>query len=161
MERILPRLSGADRTAFIAAARSLLGVPFKHKGRTAAGVDCVGLCVYALKQIGHDCEDLADYSMSPDGVTLQQKVEAHLGPPTKNWQPGDIVLMRWHESDKVYCNHVGILGLAPYGRVWTLIHSHRESARRKGEENRVKEVRLAEPWGRRVFAVYSLTGDVP
>lgn len=162
MERILPRLSGVDRTAFIAAARSLLGKPFVHKGRTERGVDCVGLCVYGLAQIGVACEDLADYSMSPDGVTLQQKVEAHLGPPTDNWQPGDIVLMRWYEhGNTVYCNHVGILGVAPYGNFWTLIHSHRESLRRRGQENRVKEVRLAKPWDSRVFAVYSLTGDVP
>lgn len=161
MTRLIPRLSGADRAAFIAAARSLMGAPFKHKGRDASGVDCVGLCVYALKQLGIECDDLANYSPDPDGVTLRQKVEQHLGPAIKQWRPGDIVLMRWHENARsrtVYCNHVGILGVAPYGPVWTLIHSHRETPRR-GPENRVKEHALAGAWARRVVSVHSLTGE--
>jgi cell wall-associated NlpC family hydrolase len=155
MSRILPRLSGAHRTAFIAAARSLLGVRYRHQGRTARGVDCVGLCIYGLAQIGIQCEDMFGYDTRPDGVTLQANVEKHLGPPTDNWKPGDIVLFRWHEKNgTVYSNHVGILsGVTPYSpKRWTLLHSY-------GPEKRVTEHTLAAPWDRRVVAVYSLAGE--
>jgi len=151
MDRLLPRLSDADRTAFIAAARSYLGVRYRHQGRSERGVDCVGLPILALRAIGHECEDLFGYSPTPDGSTLQANVEKHLGPPVERWTPGDIVLMRWYERDKVYCNHVGILAAAPYGNRWTLLHSH-------SLEKRVVEHALDGHWLRRVFAVYSLTG---
>lgn len=151
MTRILPRLSGADRTAFIAAARSLVGAPYRHQGRSARGVDCVGLPIYALAQIGVQCEDLFGYSARPDGVTLQANVEKHLGAPVKSWRPGDIVLMRWHErGSTVYCNHVGILGT--HGGRWTLIHALHA-------EKRVVEHSLEGHWPRRVHCVYSLAGE--
>ena len=152
MERLLPRLSGADRTAFLAAARSLVGTRYRHQGRSVRGVDCVGLPILALSQMGIQCEDLFGYDSRPDGVTLQANVEKHLGAPVSQWQAGDIVLMRWFErGETVYANHVGILGVAPYGNRWTLIHSHLA-------DKRVVEHALAAPWDRRVFAVYSLTG---
>jgi cell wall-associated NlpC family hydrolase len=151
MERLLPRLSAEQRTAFLAAVRSLVGTRYRHQGRTARGVDCVGLPVYALQQIGVACEDLFGYSPRPDGLTLQANVEKHLGPPTDKWKPGDIVLMRWYErGDTVYCNHVGVLGM--HANRWTLIHAY-------AQLKRVTEHSLAGHWPRRVYAVYSLGGD--
>ena len=43
-------MSGATR--IVAAARAMLGVPFRLHGRSEAGVDCVGLAVLALGRAG-------------------------------------------------------------------------------------------------------------
>ena len=45
-----------DPDAIIAAARSWLGVPWRHQGRTRQGVHCAGLVVLVGRELG-----LADY----------------------------------------------------------------------------------------------------
>jgi len=51
---------------FIAAARSMLGVKFKHQGRhETAGVDCAGLAVCASKKCGFNPVDKTNYTRSP------------------------------------------------------------------------------------------------
>ena len=52
--------------SFIAAARSMLGVPFMHQGRNAKlGVDCAGLAVLAARECGFEVEDYTDYQRTP------------------------------------------------------------------------------------------------
>lgn len=47
---------------FVAAARSYIGVKCIHQGRSrAAGVDCIGLVVLALRDCGIDAPLIADY----------------------------------------------------------------------------------------------------
>jgi len=163
MDRILPILPESIREEVVAHARSFKtsdkGKParWRHQGRSERGVDCVGLIVCALAKCGVQCEDLADYPPNPDGKTLQLHVEKHLGAPVNYWRPGDIVLFRWYAKDGVdYHNHVGMLGVAPYGNRWTLIHSFAQE-----DTKRVTECSLDGHWLRRVAAVYSLTGVVP
>lgn len=153
-ERLLPTLPETVRGEFLASVRSFIGTPYLHQGRSTLGMDCVGVPILALSQIGLQCDDLFGYSSQPDGTTLRENVEKHLGPAVARWKPGDIVLMRWHENRRgrvVYANHVGVLGVAPYGNRWTLIHSFKA-------EQRVTECSLAGQWARRVLAVFSLTG---
>ena len=40
------------RTDIVAAARGWLGVPWRHQGRSRAGVDCVGLVVVVCRSLG-------------------------------------------------------------------------------------------------------------
>jgi cell wall-associated NlpC family hydrolase len=151
MTRILP--TDLDRSAFIAAARSLDGMKFRPQARGLRGVDCVGLCVFALAQMGIQCEDMQGYSNEPDGKTLRANLEKHLGAPVTQWRAGDIVLMRWYETKrKCWDNHVGILTDYPLGG-FALLHADGTSGVR-----RVVEHRLGSPWDRRISAVYSLTG---
>lgn len=51
----------AERNAFIAAARSMLGVRWRHQGRTVRGVDCGGLVAYAMKATGRPIADTPIY----------------------------------------------------------------------------------------------------
>jgi hypothetical protein len=56
----------ADPNAIIAAARSWLGVPWGHQGRTRQGVDCAGLVVLVGRGLG-----LADYDTTAYGRRLE------------------------------------------------------------------------------------------
>ena len=42
----------ADPSAIVAAARTWLGVPWRHQGRTRQGVDCAGLVVLVGRGLG-------------------------------------------------------------------------------------------------------------
>ena len=65
-------MSGATR--IVAAARAMVGVPFRLHGRSEAGVDCVGRAVLALGGAGQD----------------------GIGPVAYGWRSGDIGLAeRW------------------------------------------------------------------
>ena len=54
----------ADR--LVAQARSYLGVPWRHQGRTRAGIDCAGLVVLVARDLG-----LTDYDSTAYGRRAQ------------------------------------------------------------------------------------------
>lgn len=51
------------------AAESYLGTPYRRKGRSRAGLDCVGLLVLVARDVGLDVSfaDIPDYPDQPDG----------------------------------------------------------------------------------------------
>lgn len=56
------------------AARSWIGVPFTHQGRSRDGVDCVGLVICVARELGlvpMDA-DANGYRRAPDGSMLEQ-----------------------------------------------------------------------------------------
>ena len=59
-------------TELIAEARTYLGVPWKHQGRSRKGVDCVGFLIKAFNHINIDILEIKGYSRNPDGVQLKQ-----------------------------------------------------------------------------------------
>jgi hypothetical protein len=59
------------------AARKYLGVKFQHQGRTARGLDCLGLIVAAARDCGIVCNDRTDYSHRLDKDTLLNGILAH------------------------------------------------------------------------------------
>lgn len=146
MARLIKRLSAAERTAFIAVARSFAGVPFRHRGRTERGVDCLGLVVVAMHAIGRQMQDRPAYGRDPTGDlgAMQEAARAHFGKPIalKNLRPGDVVLMQWHQQP----THVAIVTDNPNGL--GLIHSLIKPI------GRVVEHRLADPWPRRITEAY-------
>lgn len=144
MDRLIPRLSAAERTAFVSAARSLVGVPFKHRGRTERGIDCLGVVAYALRAVGREPEDERLYGRdpTPDAPRLRNSLVAHFGEPVAEMRPGCVVSMTWHGLP----NHVAVIGAYPHGGL-SLIHA-------VAAERRVIETRLAAPWPRRVLEVW-------
>ena len=147
MSRLVAPLTAAERDAFIAEARTYLRVPFRHTGRSRRGVDCVGLVAVALAAVGREVADRRDYGRDPVRDGLREVLVAHFGEPVAEAQPGDVALMRWHESNGVqlYC-HVGILTDYPLGGL-ALLHAH-------SQNRQVVEHRLAGPWPRRVVETY-------
>lgn len=112
------------------------------------GLDCIGLVICAMREVGIEVEDVSGYAREPDGSSLRAGIVARLGEPTRNWKPGDIALMRWQTKVGID-SHVGIL--ATHNGEWTLLHAYLK-------EKRVVEHRLAAEWPGRVSEVFSLTG---
>lgn len=134
-----------DRIEFVKACRRYLGTPFKHRGRTRNGLDCAGLIVVALQDLGQKPYDLKVYGREPHKDGLRQTVVRNLGEPLKSgveWLPGDVVLMRFVREP----HHLGVFGDYPGGGL-SLIHSF-------GEVGKVVEHRLDEKWKERVLEVY-------
>ena len=57
------------RSEIVQAARSMLGTPWKHQGRSRKSVDCVGLVYLIAKELGIAPPDLEfpTYRRQPDG----------------------------------------------------------------------------------------------
>lgn len=65
--------------ALIEEARTWVGVPFLHQGRTRLGVDCAGFLVALMQSAGElppDFRDVRNYSRRPNGE-LQALVARH------------------------------------------------------------------------------------
>jgi cell wall-associated NlpC family hydrolase len=132
---------------FVGQARSWLGVPWVHQGRSRAGVDCVGLLVCAARELGlaAGAVDVQDYARQPHGGRLREMAEQHLVPSGYPLQPGHVVLMRFDGEEQ----HIGLIGDYPAGL--SLIHAHS----RLGS---VVEHRLADVWAQRIMSIYRVPG---
>jgi cell wall-associated NlpC family hydrolase len=142
--------SGASRKDIIDHARSLLGVPFKHQGRSARGMDCVGVLIDLSKYLQLGYQDMKQrYNTNPQTYVIRDELEKYLDPvPIKEMQPGDIVIMRILGNEP----HVGIL--AEYEGERTLIHSYQTVGK-------IVEHRLDAKWLRRIVGAYSIPGVQP
>lgn len=91
-------------------------VPWRHRGRSATGLDCGGVVIMACRHFEVPHEDIEGYSRYPDG-SLMTTLGAHLTlvqPPVK---PGMVAVIR----DASTPCHVGIVGLK-HGAL-TMIHA--------------------------------------
>lgn len=111
-------MTGSD---FVRAARELVGVPYRHQGRTVRGVDCIGLLLLAASRVGVLPLELGrrDYGRTPLDELL-----AGLGAHCEQLdvpEPGCIVAIRWPGDRRA--GHVAICA----GE--TLIHSYSNCGR--------------------------------
>lgn len=132
MRAIGPPLSEEERVALIAAARSYLGVPFRHQGRSARGLDCAGLVAVSLVAIGREPADVTAYGREPLDQGLRAMCVANFGEPVSKdeMRPGDVPLMQFRGEP----SHVGIVTAYPEGGL-ALIHSYAQI--RKVVEHRI------------------------
>jgi cell wall-associated NlpC family hydrolase len=127
-----------------AAAQSWVGVPFLHQGRNRQGVDCAGLIVAVLREVGWfhpDFRDYPRYGRAPQ-VALREAVE-RIGQPTATPAPGVVCLIRWPRERMA--SHIGWLTGG------TLVHAN-------GQARRVVEHGYRGNWVRDTVALYRLTG---
>ena len=86
----------ADR--FVAAARELVGVPYRHAGRNEHGVDCGGVIILAARQAGllPPDWDVPPYSTIIDVDMILAGLREWCEPVERTGDPeaGDILLMR-------------------------------------------------------------------
>lgn len=130
-----------ERDDIITEARRWIGTPWRHQGRSRAGVDCVGLVVMVARNLGLEPEDVTGYARRQDGRTLLRHLHKQLDQKfIINWKIGYIGVFK----ESAFPIHVGFLSNRE--GVPTVIHAH---ARRR----QVIEEAL-DPYGA-PFAVFS------
>ena len=128
----------------IAEARSYIGVPWRHRGRSRFGIDCIGLIVNSMAAGGIVMRDRRDYGREPWRDGLQREMIEHFGGPVTDLQAGYVVLMRFEDHPEP--GHVGIIGDYAHGGL-SLIHSYSRVA--------VCEHRLDDAWRARIIEGYN------
>jgi cell wall-associated NlpC family hydrolase len=129
----------------IACARSWVGVPFRHQGRTRDGVDCIGLVVAVARelQLLDPGVDRTDYGRLPMSGELERAIAQHCTRVAAA-EPGALLVVRWNREP----THVALCA----GE--TMIHA-------LGSLGRVVEHGLRGKWPERVSATYRLPGVSP
>jgi len=108
--------------AVVIAARALLGVPWRHLGRDARGVDCLGLCILAYRAAGFVVPDPPPYRREPQGQALTDGLRALGAVQVRQGEEreGDVLLFRVG----LYAGHVGIRSTHPALGVPACIHAY-------------------------------------
>lgn len=141
-------LDADGRIAFVVAARARVGAKFRHQGRSATHLDCIGVLRESLADAGTVCEDRCAYGRDPERDDLRAALRQHFGlpvaiaPDLSASQPGDIALMAWHLRPQ----HVAVFAEYAHGGL-SLIHAD-------SLFGAVVEHQFAEPWIDRVKEVY-------
>jgi cell wall-associated NlpC family hydrolase len=94
--------------AFVSAARQLIGTPWRDRGRSLAGVDCLGLIALSARQCGHD-EAFAALVGSPRDYHALKPVMCRFAQRVADVRPGALLIYRREELGIV---HVGIASMA-------------------------------------------------
>lgn len=108
-------------SAIVTEARSWIGVPFRHQGRTRRGVDCAGLAVcvgVACGVLAVPGREMLRYGLPPNPRHIGQMLDA-LGVQVQAAEPGDVL---WFGHPRAP-THLGI---------WTgasIIHADNSSGR--------------------------------
>jgi cell wall-associated NlpC family hydrolase len=131
--------TGAD---VVAAARRYIGTRWMHQGRTANGLDCIGLLVVALHDLGLSRADYREYGRMPEGPQMIALLRQHLCQLKGGGNRPGLVAAFALQGNPI---HVGIL--SDVG----IIHVN-------ASLRRVVEHRLAEDWVRRLTARYAIPG---
>lgn len=140
------------REAVVACARALLGVRFRHQGRSAVhGLDCLGFLMVVAE--GADVTfgglppaslDETDYGTRPDAAALKAKLGQWLV-PVEVAQPGDVVLLEIQGEPQ----HLALVGDYRQAGELSLIHAYAPA-------RKVVEHRYDESWRRATWAIYQL-----
>ena len=129
------------RQQIIDKAREYLDTRYHHQGRVkGVGVDCAGLIVCVLTELGLPAPDVEGYGRRPDG-SLRGHIETHMDRTTEPL-PGDLVLFQWASAPF----HVAIL-TAPD----TIIHAY-------AINRKVCEHRMGSTFGPFVAGYYKFRG---
>lgn len=101
-------------SALVSQARRYIGTPYRHRGRTARGLDCAGLPWRSYADLGVILPDLKVYGREPYKDGLVQAMIAALGEPVwRGMMPARSILQ---VGDVVACafvthpHHLGVIG---------------------------------------------------
>ena len=96
------------RAQVVACSRSFIGVPFRHMGRDRMGLDCIGLPLAVMRELGIPFPDYPDgnYTRRGAGFELVRHCAVHAqGVPIARIQDGDVAVF---QEGQIPC-HVGII----------------------------------------------------
>lgn len=145
-------LTEAERAVMLEQARATLGLPWRHKGRSDRGVDCLGevwLVLARTLQITRG-ESLPlprkDYGRRPFNRELREGLIEYIGEPVAGPPvPGVVVTMTWAGEE----HHVGLVVPHPFHGIG-LIHADNTAA----GGPRVVEHGIDAIWQRRILEVF-------
>jgi cell wall-associated NlpC family hydrolase len=110
------RAPNDSQRRLIDAARSCLGVKWRHRGRTRKGLDCAGLPWLMYAECGVPLPDRRDYGRDPFREGLMSAIVEAVGPPVWKGPKGsctramldfaDVVVM----SPSALPRHVALIG---------------------------------------------------
>lgn len=128
----------------VRVARSWLGVPFAHQGRSRSGVDCAGFVICVCRQVGSvpAAFDLNGYRRWPEGGELMRACDEHM--IGSSLDVAHIAVMRFSEAPQ----HLGFLAPYRHGGL-SLVHAIRRG---------VVEHRIDRLWRSRMLAFYRIPG---
>lgn len=129
------------RADFVAEARSWVGVPFRHQGRSRAGVDCVGLLLVTCWALGLTTYNAKGYGSTPDVEFMRSECERLMVRSTEP-QIGDVLLVRITKA----LTHMMIR--SEMGAIYS----------RHMKPGKVVETVLPASWERRIVAAYTVPG---
>lgn len=105
--------------AVVQAARSWLGTPWRHQGRSPRGVDCAGLVVLVARGLGLADQDAVGYGRHAQGLTFLEPFRAAMdGVPPAAARPGDVLLFA-EAACPCHCGFLTSLRGIPH-----LLHAH-------------------------------------
>lgn len=141
----------ARDAALIEAARGLLGTPFRHQGRDAHGLDCLGLLLLAAQRarVTLPRGDLAacdrrDYGAWPDTDKLQTLLSQYLS-PAATLQHGAVLLLRIAGRPQ----HLALVSDYPQAGQWGMIHAYAPA-------RHVVEHRLDAHWEQSIHGIFTV-----
>ena len=130
----------------VSIAMACLGTRFHHQGRVPGrGLDCAGLYVHVMRELGLDYVDAQGYPRNPYDGQLEAQMDAQ---PCLVWIPvadakeGDWLCMRIKSAPQHLALHAGFIDGVPY-----IIHSSEE-------HGGVVHHRLDSLWRARVMRTY-------
>lgn len=132
------------RDDIVKAARSYMGVPFLHQGRTRAGLDCIGLVLNVGWELGFLPReyDVQGYSRTPDGRLFAECDRMLKRIPAPVY--GCVLAMKFDREPQ----HIGIVG-EHQGHL-TIIHAL--------YPGKATEHRLLPPWPARIVGCFDVPG---
>lgn len=132
-------------SALADSARKYIGVPFRHRGRSARALDCAGLIIKAYGDLGVVIGDIPVYGRTPfrDGLMAHVRSQAD-EVPIEDMQDGDIAVLVYAKEP----HHLAIVGTDVYGGL-SLIHADGSLGL-----NKVVEIRLTEEKKKQIVAVF-------
>lgn len=125
-----------------------LGVPFRHRGRTERGLDCVGLLAVVAQELGVDIHDVRLYGREPTAALLAQVFREHLGEPKPkgaNLEIDDILLLQL--PGQPLMGHAGLVVPHPYGL--GIVHAYAEIGKvvvQRIDQRRRAQIREVYAW---------------
>lgn len=143
-------MTGAD---VVAEARTYIGTPWRHQGRSREGIDCAGLVLKVMHAMRVSDFDTSDYSRQAQDETMLELCREHLQPAVfADALPGDVAVMRFGAN-----RHTGFFADYPHGGL-SLIHAFSNYPRR------VVEHRFSDDWLRSykaaLIGVFRLPGVI-
>jgi len=95
-------------------AMQYINVPFRHRGRTERGLDCIGLIIMVAYRLGLPVFDKKVYGREPSRDGLRESLQRHLGQPvSRPIEIDDVLLMEIIPG--LGPSHVAIVAPHPYG----------------------------------------------